>query len=167
MCGGLAPVSVCDRGLSPLREPTPVSWGDSERDDIISPLSSSRSCSEKERSLFRGVGELSTRLISTPSGDSSSFIKNIEALIKLKIQFKQTKSGRSPRVFQQTGFWNSRVNYAGWSKLIFLKVLKSTFSPWPLLPQRKEQDHKRNADCTEISYLKYIHLLHFCKCWSF
>lgn len=37
----------------------------------MSPRSKARSCSEKERSLFRGVGELSA-LLSSPSGDSSS-----------------------------------------------------------------------------------------------
>lgn len=66
------PVSVLDLGLSPLSLTAPTSWADSESEGSISPRRKARSCSEKERSRFRGVGELSALLSSPLSGDSSS-----------------------------------------------------------------------------------------------
>lgn len=70
--GGPPMVSVRERGLSPLSLTAPSSCADSESEGSISPRSRARSCSEKERSLFKGMGELSALLSSLASGDSSS-----------------------------------------------------------------------------------------------
>lgn len=72
--GGPAPESVRDRGLSPLHNTAPPRRADSDSEGRISPLSSARSCSEKERSRFMDVGKLSARQ-SSP-GDSSSCSNN-------------------------------------------------------------------------------------------
>lgn len=70
---GLGPASVLDRGLSSLSRTGPSCWRDSASEGEAPPRSKARSCSEKERSLFKGVGELSALRSSPLSGESSSW----------------------------------------------------------------------------------------------